>query len=151
VKYHLVSQKFRPADGWSVNVHLDPMEICQGGSHTDAKREAAQFALDGLERLGVTLGFERSYRADILAEHEAHGRFLIEAKGTGSQQKELAFYSALGQLVTKVGEPPWALTPALALPDQPRWERQACKLPKWLLHSLRLQVFLVSATGIRSL
>ena len=149
VKFHLVKQRFNPAEGWAVTVHLDPMELCRGGSHPPDKQAAAAAALAGLKALGVEIGVDRHFGVDIRAQHPDAGRYLVEAKGRSSIQKELALYSAFGQLVTKIGTPPWQSRHALAFPDCPKWQRQAEKLPRWLLSTAKLEIWLVSERGIR--
>ena len=149
VKFYLIKSRFSPHDGWRVTVHLDPMELCRGGKHPEGKSDSADHALKGLQELGVEIGIERSFRVDIRAEHPVLGTYLIEAKGEGRQQKEQGFYSAVGQLVTKVGDNPDSLIPALAFPDEPTWHRQANKLPTWLREKLGLVVSMVSRSGAR--
>ena len=149
VKSQLVNRRFRPSDGWEVHVHLDPMELCRGGSHPRGKRLASRRALARLRAMRAFVGVDHSFRVDVRASHPKKGLFLVEAKGGGSQQKESAFYSALGQLLTKIGDRPEKFTPALAFPDEPAWERQVAKLPRWLLRKTGMVIFLVSRTAVR--
>ena len=94
VKSLLVEKCFNPTEGWEVNVHLDPTELCRGGTHPEGKRQAISRALEHLKDLGVNIGIDRMYKVDISAKHSDHGLFLLEAKGESSEQKEVGLYSA---------------------------------------------------------
>jgi hypothetical protein len=149
VKWRLVQYRFPPSEGWQVTVHLDPMELARGGTHPTGKAEAAALALAGLNSLGVTIGIDRAFQADIHASHPSKTDYVVEAKGESELQKEVALYSALGQLILKVGPPPWQHINALAFPDSPLWERQFAKVPHWLFSHSSLQLLLVSPEGVR--
>ena len=144
VKSLLVKNCFNPSENWEVNIHLDPMELCRGGTHPQGKREACSRALEHLKDLGVNIGVDRMYKVDVSAKHPDQGLFLIEVKGESSEQKEVGLYSALGQLITKAGEPPWNATLGLAFPNTIEWERQIKKLPIWLIEHISLRIYLVS-------
>lgn len=145
LKAILIAASFPPKAGWKVNVHLDPMERCRGGSHPPGKKAVVDEAIERLNDLGVQLGVDRAFGVDINARHPRYGHYLIEAKGESSLQKELALYSALGQLLMKIGEPPWAFKAALAFPDTDSWIGQVNKIPSWLVNQLKLDVYLVGA------
>jgi hypothetical protein len=89
-------------------------------------------------------------RADLVATKEQEGTFVVEVEGDSSRQKEQAMYSALGQVVLSMGDSSPEITYALAVPDSEQWERQLRKVPARIRELLRLQLWLVSEVGIRS-
>lgn len=146
VKRWLVKHRFSPSDGWTVTVDIDSMERANGGTHTEGKAERAQEAEASLIDLGVKIGKHPIFgRADVVAEHQEHGLWLVEVEGQSSKQKEQAMYSALGQLVLQMkGEPFHA---AIAVPNEPAWERQLIKVPQHARQLFGLTCILVSSGG----
>lgn len=150
IKRALVEYLFRPVDGWKVAIDVDAMERCRGGVHPEGKLERVREAETRLLALGATIGAHRIYgRADLVAEHPERGIILVEVEGESSRQAEQAMYSALGQLMLQCRGGREQLL--LALPDGPKWELQARKLPSFPREQLRLGVVLVSAMGVRAI
>ena len=89
-------------------------------------------------------------RADLVAAKDQMGTFVIEAESDSSKQKDQAMYSALGQLVLSMGDPSPQITYVLAVPDSEQWKRQLIKIPARIRELLRLQLWLVSEKGVRS-
>ena len=149
VKRWLVQFRFPPSEGWKVTVDIDSMERANGGTHTEGKAERAQEAETALRAFGAKIGKHLKFgRADVVAEHEDHGLWLVEVEGQSSRQKEQAMYSALGQLVLQMRGDPFHS--AIAVPDEPIWERQLIKVPKYARNLLGLSCILVSSSGCRS-
>lgn len=152
VKASLVAALFPPSEGWRVHVDIDAMERCNGGNHPAGKRERAVVAEARLKSLGVFIGKHPEFgRADVVATHPMHGTVVVEVEGTSSRQREQAMYSALGQTVLMMRETGQALVYALAVPDEPEWERQLRKIPEHVTGLLRLRLYLVSGVGVRQL
>lgn len=149
VKRWLIEHQFPPAEGWRVCVDIDAMERAKGGKHTPDKAERAAIAETNLRRLGATVGAHHIFgRADIVAEHDLHGLVLVEVEGQSSRQKEQAVYSALGQLLLQMNGGNHRY--AIAVPDEPTWERQVCKIPTHAKKLLNLSYLLVSEFGVRT-
>jgi hypothetical protein len=146
VKRWLVNYRFPPSGGWKVTVDIDSMERANGGTHTEGKAERAREAEAALIELGATIGKHPIFgRADVVAQHQDHGLWLVEVEGQSSKQKEQAMYSALGQLVLQMkGEP---LHAAVAVPNEPAWEKQLVKVPHHARQLLGLTCILVSPSG----
>jgi hypothetical protein len=146
VKRWLVNYRFPPSDGWKVTVDIDSMERANGGTHMEGKAEKAREAERALIELGARIGSHPKFgRADVVAEHQEHGLWLVEAEGQSSRQKEQAMYSALGQLLLQMkGEP---LQTAIAVPREPAWEKQLAKVPVHARKLLGLTLILVSPSG----
>lgn len=148
VKRWLVEHRFHPREGWEVTVDVDAMERARGGQHPEDKKARARSAEAALVHLGATVGAHPVFgRADVVAEHPAHGLYLVEVEGTSSRQSEQAMYSALGQsvLLMRGGAEKYLL----AVPDEPKWERQLRKIPSFALERLGLRCVLVSKGGVR--
>jgi hypothetical protein len=149
VKQWLVSYRFPPSDGWRVCVDIDAMERAKGGQHKPGKRERAGVAEAALVSMGVTIGAHPEFgRADIVAEHQKHGLFVVEVEGNSSRQREQAMYSALGQLVLQMHGTKHGFV--LAVPDELSWEKQLRKIPQHARDTLGLSCVLVSMQGVRS-
>jgi hypothetical protein len=88
-------------------------------------------------------------RVDLVAYKEGVGTVLVEVEGDASRQKEQGMYSAIGQIVLSMRDPSPKITYALAVPDDPKWEIQLRKVPDGIKRLLRLQLWLVSETGVR--
>ena len=152
VKTILVERLFNPQDGWSVIVDLDAMEMARGGRHPEGKAEVAAKAKFQLEKLGVRIGADEEFgRADLVARHPTHGTFVVEVEGDTSRQKEQAMYSALGQALLMITGSSPDVRYAIALPDHPKWEHQASKIPAFVLEQLQLEVLLASEVGVRGI
>ena len=150
VKLHLVEKLFNPANGWSVIVDIDAMEMAKGGQQPGGKADAARECYQRLKKLGATTGKDKQFgRADIVARHSIFGTNIVEVEGDTSRQKEQAMYSALGQLVVNMKEDTSSFHYALAVPDDPVWERQLVKIPQHLLALLDLKLLLVGSEAIR--
>lgn len=150
VKRWLVQHRFQPAEGWKVRVDVDAMERGRGSQNKAEKAERARVAEEALVSMGATIGAHHAFgRADVVAEHPAHGLVLVEVEGDSSRQKEQAVYSALGQLLLQLDDPERVL--ALAVPDRADWEQQVSKIPDFCKERLRLSCFLVSERGVREL
>jgi hypothetical protein len=105
-----------------------------------------------LRAQGVKIVAHQLYgRADLVALKEGAGTFVVEVEGDSSRQKEQAMYSALGQVVLSLGDPSPQITYGLAFPDSEQWVRQINKVPVRIRELLRLQLWLVSEAGVRSL
>jgi hypothetical protein len=151
VKRWLVLHKFPVADGWDVVMDIDAMERGEKGQHPPDKREIAAECEDWLRAQGVKIVAHPVYgRADLVAAKATEGTFVVEVEGDSSRQKEQAMYSALGQVVLSMRDSSPQITYALAAPDSERWERQMKKVPAWICELLRLRLWLVSETGVRS-
>lgn len=131
-----------------MTVDVDAMERARGGEHPEGKKERVEVAEKKLVELGAEIGAHPIYgRTDVVAEHPERGIFLVEVEGTSSRQTEQAMYSALGQTVLLMnGDGEQYL---LAVPDDPKWERQICKIPEYVRNRLSLSCALVSRSGVR--
>jgi hypothetical protein len=128
------------------------MERCHGGTHPVGKRERAAAAEARLKALGVSIGKHPVFgRADLVASHPSHGTVVVEVEGNSSRQREQAVYSALGQTVLMMRESDPSLAYALAVPDEPQWERHLRKIPLHVTQLLHLRLYLVSEAGVREL
>jgi hypothetical protein len=152
VKRWLVFHKFSVANGWDVTIDIDAMERGQKGQHPPDKREIAAACEAWLRSHGVKIVAHPLYgRADLVATKETEGMYVVEIEGDSSRQKEQAMYSALGQVILSMREPSTQITYALAVPDSDQWKRQMRKVPAWICEALRLRLWLVSETGLRSM
>jgi hypothetical protein len=152
VKRWLVFHKFPVADGWDVTIDIDSMERGEKGQHPPDKRQIAAECETWLRTQSVKIVAHPLYgRADLVAAKEGVGTLVVEIEGDSSRQKEQAMYSALGQVVLSMGDPSTQITYALAVPDSEQWERQLKKVPNRIRELLRLQLWLVSETGVRSM
>jgi hypothetical protein len=151
VKRWLVAYRFLPVEGWSVTVDIDSMERDAAGRHQPDKRAIAAECETWLREQGVkTVAHPLYGRADLVATKD--GRTLvIEVEGDSSRQREQAMYSALGQIVLSMRDPSPNVGYGLAVPDSHPWERQLKKIPPRVRDILRLELFLVSETGVRQL
>lgn len=148
VKRWLVEYNFPPSDGWKVTVDIDAMERANGGQHNTDKAERASIAETALKEMGVTIGAHPQFgRADIVAEHQEKGLFIVEVEGISSKQKEQAIYSALGQLLLQMKEEKYKFV--LAVPDDESWVRQVNKIPSYAKARLGLSCALVSKSSVR--
>jgi hypothetical protein len=152
VKRWLVTHHFPPTDGWTVTVDLDAMERARGGSHPNGKMAVAEQCELWLRNAGVTIGCHvRFGRADVVAEHPKRPMHIIEVEGDSSRQSEQALYSALGQAILNMADPPGQVRYGVAVPDTVAWERQLRKVPLHVREALNLDCLLVSESGVRSL
>jgi hypothetical protein len=150
VKASLVAAQFPPASNWTVCVDIDSMERCRGGKHPVGKKRRARAAERRLKALGARIQKHPVYgRADIVAEHPRLGTVVVEVEGSSARQREQALYSALGQIVLSMRTRSKHVRYALAVPDQPEWRRQLCKVPPHIASRLRLELLLVSEDGVR--
>lgn len=126
------------------------MERARGGKHPADKKTRVELAEAELVKLGARIGVHPDFgRTDVVAEHPVRGTFLVEVEGTSSRQIEQAMYSALGQTVLLMnGDNQHYM---LAVPDEPKWERQVRKIPDYALNRLSLCCVLVSVKGVREL
>lgn len=125
------------------------MERAKGGQHKAGKIERAGVAEVALLSMGVTIGAHPEFgRADIVAEHQKKGLFVVEVEGDSSRQKEQAVYSALGQLVLQMQGVKHSFV--LAVPDEALWEKQLLKIPQYARATLGLSCVLVSEQGVRA-
>lgn len=75
-----------------------------------------------MEIEGIIIGPHPGYgRVDVVAEHNKHERFLIEAEGDTSRQKEQSMYSALGQSIIMMKDQHLGFTYGIAFPDEQAW------------------------------
>ena len=150
VKRWLVFHKFSVADGWDVTIDVDSMERGEKGQHPPEKRAIAAECESWLRRQGVKIVAHPLYgRADLVAAKEGVGTIVVEVEGDSSRQKEQAMYSAIGQLVLSMRDPPPQITYALAVPDTEQWEQQLKKVPARIQKLLLLELWLVSTAGVR--
>lgn len=150
VKRNLINHQFLPTSGWQVQVHLDPMELANGGTHPEGKREIADECKAWMENSQVKIGTHPVFgKTDLVAVKEG-STFLIEVEGS-SRQTEQAMYSALGQTILMMKNLKTNHTYGLAVPDAPNWESQLRKIPKDVCKLLNLKLYLVSATRVREL
>lgn len=78
---------------------------------------------------------------------------MVETEGDSSRQREQTMYSALGQVLLSMGSASTETTHGLAVPDDSdgKWETQLRKVPARVRELLRLQLLLVSESGVRQL
>jgi hypothetical protein len=151
VKRWLVFHKFPVTEGWDVTMDIDSMERGEKGQHPPDKRAIAAECETWLRAQGVKIMSHQLYgRADLVAAKESVGTFVVEVEGDSSRQKEQAMYSALGQVIMSMGDPRPQITYGLAVPDSEQWEGQLKKVPGRIRELLCLQLWLVSAAGVRS-
>jgi hypothetical protein len=151
VKRWLVFHKFPVTQGWDVTMDIDSMERGKKGRHLPDKKEIAATCEAWLRSEGVKIIAHQLYgRVDLVAAKEGLGTFVVEVEGDSRRQKEQAMYSALGQVVLSMGDPSPQITYALAVPDSDKWRRQLNKVPARIRDLLRLQLWLVSEAGVRS-
>lgn len=152
VKRYLIQHCFNPADGWTVVVDIDAMEMGKGAQNSEEKRRIAAETLQWFEDHGIAVSPHPIYgRVDVFVEHDELGRYLIEAEGNTRKQKEQAMYSALGQAILLMSEQDGKGHYGIAVPDEPKWLAQVKKIPPHIRDSLRLDVYLVSPKGVRTL
>jgi len=149
-KRWLVAHRFPAAEGWNVTVDIDAMERGVAGQHPPEKKAIAVECETWLRNQGVKIVPHPLYgRADLVATKEGHGIFVIEVEGDSSRQKEQAMYSALGQIVLSMGDPSPSIRYGLAVPDTAQWKTQLNKIPDRVRNLLKLDLLLVSETGVR--
>ncbi|RZB30099.1 MAG: hypothetical protein SRB1_02379 [Desulfobacteraceae bacterium Eth-SRB1] len=150
VKKYLIENMFHPKNGWNVLVDIDAMEKGKGNQQKPEKIERAKIAEKGIIGLGAKIGTHPIYgRVDVVASHPKYGVYIIEAEGKSSKQKDLAIYSALGQVIRQMERNESNLTFAIAVPDQKKWEFQISKIPNRVKDILKMECFLVSEHGVR--
>jgi hypothetical protein len=150
VKRWLVAYFFPVAEGWDVTVDIDSMERGKAGQHPPEKEAIAAECEMWLRDQGVKIVAHPRYgRADLVAAKEGRGTFVIEVEGDSSRQKEQAMYSALGQIVLSMGGPSPTIRYGLAVPDTAQWETQLNKIPDRVRDLLKLDLLLVSKSGVR--
>jgi hypothetical protein len=150
VKRWLVGYFFPAAEGWDVTVDIDSMERGEAGQHPPEKKAIASECETWLRDQGVKIVRHPLYgRADLVATKEGRGTFVIEVEGDSSRQKEQAMYSALGQIVLSMRDASPTIRYGLAVPDSVQWETQLKKIPTGVRELLKLDLLLVSETGVR--
>jgi hypothetical protein len=148
VKAALIALRFPRSEGWRVTVDVDPMELGQG-PQTQEKRERCRVAEQSLRELGVKFGAHEAFgRADIVAEHEAHGITVVEVEGDSSRQREQALYSALGQILLVMRRFDAEIRYAIATPGCSAWRTQLEKIPAAAAARLKLQLLAVSHDSV---
>ncbi len=90
-------------------------------------------------------------RVDVVAARGDGQTIFVETEGDTSRQKEQALYSALGQTILLTTEGDDHYFYALAVPDDPSWERQLRKIPTAVASSLKLKLYLVWERGVREI
>src|SRR5207253_10206916 len=91
IKLGLAKFAFPKTAGWTITMHVDPMEICRGGTHSRGKVGRTRTALKDLRALGVTVGTHKlSGRVDVVAEHRDGALRLVEVEGESATQREQA-------------------------------------------------------------
>jgi hypothetical protein len=151
VKRWLVAYSFPATEGWKVTVDIDSMERGVAGQHPPDKKTIADECEKWLRQQGVEIVAHPLYgRADLVATKEGC-TFVIEVEGDSSRQREQAMYSALGQIVLSMRNPSPQIIYGLAVPDSSQWETQLKKIPPHVREILKLNLFLVSKTGVRQL
>ena len=149
VKLSLVRIAFPPAAGWTVRVHLDPMELGRGGTHRPDKAERGAAAARELTALGVRVGVDEQYgRIDVVAEHREHGLHFIGVEGDSSRQREQAVYSCLGQLLLSMRGWGGSLHYAIAVPNTRGWHHQLAKIPREVRPRLSIDLYLVGDASL---
>jgi hypothetical protein len=148
VKLHLAKVWFSSAEGWVTTVHVDPMEL-GGEGHAASKRERTGAALNELRALGVSIGIHDLHgRVDIVADHQEHGRRLIEVEADSSRQREQALYSSLGQIVLSMRAWGSGMRHGIAVPDRREWRKQLAKIPQQVRQRLSLDLYMVRPGGV---
>lgn len=141
VKHALLEKHFKPQDGWMVAVSIDGME--KGKSNQPEKRKLAERCLEQLQP--VLKPHDKFPSVDFVAEREGE-LWLIEVEGLASKQIEQRFYSALGQLISRLHQRSDMVKLGLAFPDTPLWRGTVDKrLPHWVRETLGISVFYVSS------
>jgi hypothetical protein len=152
VKKWLEFHKFRTESGWEVTIDIDAMERGQGAQQAPDRRGVASQCESWLRERGVRIVAHPVYgSAELVSVRPGSGTFVIEAEADSSKQKEQAMYSALGQLVLSMHDPLPDITHELAVPGDEKWAIQLRKAPEAIRQLLRLQLWLVSEEGVRSL
>lgn len=132
-------------------MHLDAMELANGGQHASDKQAIAAAYKQSFVEQGVMLNAHDIYGpADVVATHPAHGTHVIEVEGDSARQPEQSLYSAFGQVVTKMSSLPAGVSFGIAFPDAPKWQRQVQKIPAEVCCRLNLRIWLVSASASRN-
>lgn len=104
---------------------------------------------DKIEKLGAEINSNSNLdRIGLIAEHRKFGTFYIEVVGKTKNLPELAIYSALGQLITKMEEKKAFLNSGIAAPDTIEWKKAFIKTPNFVRHRLNLSLYFVSEEGI---
>ncbi len=151
VKRWLVHHRFPAEGGWEVTVDVDAMERGDKGQQPVGKQAIALECELWLLSKGVKIVAHPIFgRVDLVAHKENSGTVLVEVEGDTSRQKEQAMYSALGQILLSMSHSSPEITYALAVPDDPTWEKQLRKVPDRIKELLGLQLLLVAETGVRS-
>ncbi len=151
VKRWLVAYRFPVVEGWKITVDIDSMERGVAGKQPPDKRAIAFECERWLQQQGVEIVAHPLYgRADLVASKDGC-TFVVEVEGDSSRQKEQAMYLALGQIVLSMRNPSTLISYGLAVPDSPQWEKQLKKIPPRVRDILKLNLFLVSETGVRQL
>ena len=109
---------------------------------SDFPREG--FVQRAIERHFASCARAVAGHADFACTDERGRRWLVEAKGETSDVG-LDFRTGLGQLPQGASEPGW--TPALAMPDTPKFERQRSRTPEWVRDALGLHWLVVGRDG----
>jgi hypothetical protein len=151
VKRWLVFHKFPVGDNWDVTIDIDAMERGKKGQHPPEKQAKAAECELWLRSQGVKIATHPLYgRADLVAHKEGVGTFVAEVEGDSARQKEQAMYSALSQVILSMRDVSPDITYALAVPDTNKWAAQLSKVPSNIRKLLRLELWLVSEAGVRS-
>ncbi len=151
VKRWLVEYQFPAIEGWKITVDIDSMERGIAGQHPPDKRAIADECEKWLQQQGVEIVAHPLHgRADLVAEKEGC-TFVIEVEGDASRQREQAMYSALGQIILSMKDSSPQIKYGIAVPDSSQWENQLKKIPRHVREILKLNLFLVSKTGVRQL
>jgi hypothetical protein len=151
VKRWLVYYRFPVESGWDLTVDIDAMERGNKGQQPADKQAIATECESWLRAKGIKIIGHPVYgRVDLVAYKEDVGTVLVEVEGDTSRQKEQAMYSALGQIVLSMSDSTPEITYALAVPDNPTWEKQLRKVPDRIKRLLCLQLWLVSENGVRT-
>lgn len=152
VKKSLVENMFKPAEGWAVSIHLDPMEIGSGRQNSEQKRKIGKACKKWMLDNGVRIGQHSLYgKTDFVAQHKEQGTYIIEAEGDASKQREQSFYSALGQLIFRMSFSGNRIAYGIAVPAVPRWEQLLQKIPSFVCTRLNIHRFLVSSERVYEL
>jgi glutathionylspermidine synthase len=151
VKRFLVEYAFPTADGWTVTIDVDAMEMGKGNQNKQEKRDAAAACDAWLRANNVTIGAHELHgRIDLAAEKNGQ-HYLIEVEGDSSRQKEQAFYSAIGQTLLLMNAQRDEATYGVAVPDSPQWRYQIDKLPQYVRGLLRMNLYLVGADSVHTI
>ncbi len=151
VKRWLVIHRFPAIEGWKVTVDIDSMERGVAGQQQPDKRAIAEECEKWLRQEGVEIVAHPLYgRADLVATKDGY-TVVVEVEGDSRGQREQKLYSAFGQIVLSMGDPSPQISYGLAFPDSSQWEHQLKKIPPRIRDILKLNLFLVSETGVRQL